>query len=321
MSVIFHETPLLCLEKKVPLNEHYALTKTRGLYFMATATSSIKKSPATDWLCTINTQVSSFLPEKEKADKISQIIFAYSYSHPDLEAIYKGIEAGKTGWQGNRDINFTFRAPTPGLAGSHARPEWWGRFAQFMNADTSGYVSDGINRSKNPGKVAVDLGCGNSDATITLLKQGWKVIAVDYAQKALSVLGTRVLRQVDMSILKQKRFVSVCSPVEKYVWPDNVDLVVANSIFPYSDPECIRSLITNIHCALNHGGIFVGNFFSSRLVKAQKTAPVEKEMGAWFMAKDNQAAALLKLHGFEVLKTVAGSSSNPHSITFIAQKP
>jgi hypothetical protein len=82
--------------------------------------------------------------------------------------------------------------------------------------------------------------------------------------------------------------------------PPKVDLVLANSSFPYCDPLKIRAVITNIYKNLNLGGHFVGNFFVSKYVRSAKEAT--KEMGLWLVNDKGTVVYLLAGHGYEVIE-------------------
>ena len=230
-----------------------------------------------------------------------------------FEKIYQQIEDQAASWRGNADIDL----PLPPFFHKQLtqRKDWWGSFAAFIGSTGLNELIDQAVPSQTG--LALDIGCGRSASAIHLLERGWSVICVDYSQTALTAME-RSTNMVNKCWLEKGKLKLVCSPIEDYQWPTNVDLVLASSSLPYFSPSKMQSIMQNIHQSLKTGGRFLGNFFVSSYVGSAIDAV--REMGAWVLPNKESAGYLLAGHGYEVLRCEHGGEKNPHSVLFAGRK-
>lgn len=232
----------------------------------------------------------------------------------DLEEAYSLIKNEEKFWRGNRKIVMETQ-----FCSSHPynRTVWWGLFAEFMQSSgLVNHLSDVINCGE--GQLALDIGCGNAVSAFYLLKRGWKVIGVDYSQKALNVFE-EATSNMNEAWVKTKQLMLVCSPIETYSWPSNVNLVLAGSALSYFNPKKIKKIMEKIHQSLKPGGYFIGNFFAHKYLPSEEIE-VERELGAWFVKDETNVKSLLIGHGYDIIKCEHGGQQNYKSIVFIAKK-
>ncbi|MBA3721939.1 MAG: class I SAM-dependent methyltransferase [Parachlamydiaceae bacterium] len=235
-----------------------------------------------------------------------------------IENINRMIEKESTIWRGNSQINL--QTPDPYLNGPTPRQEWWGRMAE--RTESFGLQTEIFKITKYYLKeqpIAVDLGCGSSSSIFSLLRKGWKVICVDYSQKALTSLEGWA-NNVNPEWLRTKQLTLVCSNAENYILPNNIDLVYAGSALPYFNPKSIQTILTNIFKALTPEGHFIGNFFATKYV-SEHAKEFTREMGGWFLKDEDSVGYLLANQGFELVTCKHGQMQNPHSIIFDGIKP
>ncbi|RUR73910.1 class I SAM-dependent methyltransferase [Chlorogloeopsis fritschii PCC 9212] len=104
---------------------------------------------------------------------------------------------------------------------------------------------------------AVDLGCGEGRDTVELLRRGWRVLAIDGQQEAI----TRLLNHPDIdSQLLQTRVLRF----ENLTLPESVDLVNASFSLPFCPPGSFPKLWKVIVTSLRSGGRFAGQLFGER---------------------------------------------------------
>lgn len=104
--------------------------------------------------------------------------------------------------------------------------------------------------------IAVDLGCGNGPDTITLLKSGWEVIAIDGEVDGLKIIEECVPKK------HKKKLNLLCEKFENISLP-KADLVNASYSLPFCLPDSFEELWIKITNAIKVDGIFVGNFFGT----------------------------------------------------------
>jgi tellurite methyltransferase len=104
---------------------------------------------------------------------------------------------------------------------------------------------------------ALDLGCGSGRDTVEILKQGWRVLAIDSEKLAIDYLSARkdLLNPENLTtnLLRLEEFSSV--PVE---------LVNAALALPFCPPEAFPKVWQNVLESLSSGGRFSGHFFGDR---------------------------------------------------------
>ena len=106
-------------------------------------------------------------------------------------------------------------------------------------------------------RFAVDLGCGDGRDTVELLRQGWRVLAIDGEQAAISRLRGR--SDINRTFLETRvqRF-------ESLVLPPAIDLVNASFCLPFCPSEHFPSLWEDIALSVRSGGRFCGQLFGDR---------------------------------------------------------
>jgi SAM-dependent methyltransferase len=105
--------------------------------------------------------------------------------------------------------------------------------------------------------LAVDLGCGSGIDTLELLRQGWRVVAIDSEPQALAWLE-RAAPPVWQTRLemRQAMFEAVELPA--------CDLVNASASLPFCMPAHFAGLWGKIVAALGENGRFAGHFFGDK---------------------------------------------------------
>ena len=105
--------------------------------------------------------------------------------------------------------------------------------------------------------TAVDLGCGDGRDTVELLRQRWRVIAVDGEPEAITRLRQR--SDINRTYLETRvqRF-------ENLTLPPDVDLVNASFCLPFCPLDFFAALWEEIVTALRPGGRFCGHLFGDR---------------------------------------------------------
>ncbi|MFQ4141510.1 class I SAM-dependent methyltransferase [Chlorogloeopsis sp. ULAP02] len=116
---------------------------------------------------------------------------------------------------------------------------------------------DKENPSTSKSYFAVDLGCGEGRDTVELLRRGWRVLAIDGQQEAI----TRLLNypNIDLKLL-QTRVVRF----ENLTLPELVDLVNASFSLPFCPTESFPKLWKEIVTSLSSGGRFSAQLFGER---------------------------------------------------------
>lgn len=104
---------------------------------------------------------------------------------------------------------------------------------------------------------AVDLGCGDGRDAVELLRQGWRVLAIDGEEKAIARLTQRP--DIDSSRLETRveRF-------EELTLPPSVDLINASFCLQFCPPEVFPEFWQKIVTALRIGGRFCGQLIGNR---------------------------------------------------------
>ena len=159
---------------------------------------------------------------------------------------------------------------------------------------------------------AIDLGCGAGRDTIFLLKNNWKVIAID-REDTKSIIEKRLTNQ------EIKKFKFISQSFENIELEKN-DLVVSNFSIPFCNKEYFNEFWKKIVDSINSGGYFVGNFFGLK----DSWAHIKEKM--IFLSR-KQVKNLL--NGFEIIefkeiekdgKTGIGKIKHWHTIDVIARK-
>jgi SAM-dependent methyltransferase len=105
-------------------------------------------------------------------------------------------------------------------------------------------------------RQAIDLGCGAGVETLELLRQGWRVLAIDKEPEALA-------RVRAASSTWQARLATQCAAFEDLTLP-RADLIHAGYSLPFCHPAHFDQLWSRLVTALHPGGRFVGHLFGER---------------------------------------------------------
>ena len=109
---------------------------------------------------------------------------------------------------------------------------------------------------ERPG-LAVDLGCGSGIDSLELLRQGWRVVAIDGEREALAWLERAVPPAWQSRLeMQQVMFEAVELP--------RCDLVNASASLPFCGPAHFDLFWGKIVMALGGNGRFAGHFFGDR---------------------------------------------------------
>jgi len=114
------------------------------------------------------------------------------------------------------------------------------------------FVQDGV----EPG-AAVDLGCGDGRETLELLRQGWRVLAIDREPAALQILREQAPPAFS------DRLTTRCANLEAATWPPAL-LVNAGLSLPFCQPQRFPALWRRIRASLLPGGRFSGHLLGQR---------------------------------------------------------
>ncbi len=140
----------------------------------------------------------------------------------------------------------------------------WGEFYRKTESTTkpSKPLRMALNYLDKAG-YAVDLGVGTGKDTLCLLCKNWRVLAVDQEPEAIRVLSARVPKdQKDRLEVQLSSFVDM-------KWPDNVDLVVSNSL-PFLKPQEFSKVWQDIVGHVAVGGRVAIHFFGNEDVYADR---------------------------------------------------
>lgn len=241
-----------------------------------------------------NPQTMATLQEILSAPADQPIVEMTEETARNMDVIRRSLADLGTRWRGRMDC----RIPTMPAK----RVEYWGAVANTFlgNHLLLPLLKDFIGDASGEGKVAIDLGCGESSATTLLLSKGWKVIAVDSSEFAMGVLFAQHPNEFESDQLT-----TVEAEATEYSPEEPVDLVVASDLFPYIDPAQFLPTLKRVHDVfLKKGGTLIGSLFRT------PTLPLDthelrlingmKEAGAWFLPDRRMVRPLLTDAGYEV---------------------
>lgn len=104
---------------------------------------------------------------------------------------------------------------------------------------------------------AVDIGCGSGRDTMFLIRNGWRVMAIDKEPIAFDYLNA----QVDASL--RPLLSTLAEPMETACIAP-ADLINASLALPFCRPQFFARLWRSIVEALQPGGRFAGHFFGEK---------------------------------------------------------
>ena len=128
-------------------------------------------------------------------------------------------------------------------------------YSNTRNAKPNYTVKRFIELKIKPGN-AIEIGCGAGRDTVYLIKNGWKVLAIDN-EDVESIITNKLSKEE----LKQFKFVK-----QKFedVELENNNLVVANFSLPFCNKNNFKKLWNKIDDSILKDGYFVGNFFGNK---------------------------------------------------------
>ncbi len=106
----------------------------------------------------------------------------------------------------------------------------------------------------NSGK-AIELGCGAGNDTVYLIKNNWKVLAIDRENVEERIAKRLNDKELEKFTFQQQNFESL--ELEKN------NLIVANYCLPFCNKNKFEELWNKIESSITNEGYFVGNFFGT----------------------------------------------------------
>lgn len=103
--------------------------------------------------------------------------------------------------------------------------------------------------------LALDLGCGDGTETQFLLKQGWRVIAVDLEPAAVELTRNRTERYENLTV--------EVADLVQYT-PDRADLILASATLPFIPAGAFSKIWEKLLSALNPHGLLAVHLFGDR---------------------------------------------------------
>lgn len=103
---------------------------------------------------------------------------------------------------------------------------------------------------------ALDLGCGTGRDTEKLLRQNWRVLAIDQETEAIQRLQAKFENYPQLT--------TQVSSFEELNFPQSVDLINASFSLPFCSPIAFSRVWENIFNSLKKGGRFCGHLFGDR---------------------------------------------------------
>ena len=186
-------------------------------------------------------------------------------------------------------------------------------YKKTENSKPSFFLENFINNVNLEQKNAVDLGCGAGRNTLYLIKNGFKVLAID--KEDTSELIAKKLNSEEL-----KRFRFKCQAFEDVEIKEN-NLLVANFSISFCNRNYFKTFWNKIGNSILENGYFVGNFFGLN----DSWAKTKKDMV--FLTKE-EVLDLFK-NNFEIIffkevekdeKTVLGVMKHWHIYNVIAKK-
>ena len=166
-------------------------------------------------------------------------------------------------------------------------------------------------RFTKPG-MAIDLGCGDGRDTVEILRQNWKVLAVDKEPDAIA----RLLARPNINTLQ---LTSQIISFEDLQLTQQVNLINASFSLPFCSPDAFPELWNQIHNSLVPSGRFCGHLFGER------DSWCNSELISCFTR--SQVETLLKSYAIELLeeeehpgKTPLGEDRYWHIFHIVAKK-
>ena len=134
--------------------------------------------------------------------------------------------------------------------------DWKAYYNAVANRPPRKTVLTALAAFKKPG-MAIDLGCGDGRDTVEILRQNWKVLAIDKEPEAIARLQAR-------PNIKPRSLTTQIVSFEQLQLPKHINLINASFCLPFCSPEAFPSLWNQIFNSLVVGGRFCGHLFGER---------------------------------------------------------
>ena len=134
-------------------------------------------------------------------------------------------------------------------------------YAATLNSEPNELLNIALSTftTKNtPPGLAIDLGCGSGRNTAVLLKNGWRVLAIDKEASAFQHLMSR------KDLTNISHLETLISPMEELSILPLTDLFIAAFVLPFCPPAKFKITWEKIVNAIKPSGLFVGHFFGDR---------------------------------------------------------
>ncbi len=112
-----------------------------------------------------------------------------------------------------------------------------------------------IGKMKCSSGKAIELGCGAGNDTVYLIKNNWKVLAIDRENVEERIAKRLNDKELEKFTFKQQNFESL--ELEKS------NLIVANYCLPFCNKNKFEELWNKIESSIDDEGYFIGNFFGT----------------------------------------------------------
>ena len=112
-----------------------------------------------------------------------------------------------------------------------------------------------IEKMKCSSGKAIELGCGAENDTVYLIKNNWKVLAIDRENVEERIAKRLNDKELEKFTFQQQNFESL--ELEKS------NLIVANYCLPFCNKNKFEELWNKIESSITNEGYFVGNFFGT----------------------------------------------------------
>jgi len=177
-----------------------------------------------------------------------------------------------------------------------------------------------LEKSHQSGPI-LEIGGANSTLVTDFLKKNREVILLEPSKPALLALIDRIQ---DEYLIENaaKRLKIVPKKMEEYKFSTKVDLIVAQSSYPYADPSKFLTVWQKACGSLSQNGLISGNFFlypeyGDKEVQNALEFSFRFYLGAWlindFVAKELFFSSNLELLHYEI-------KEDQDSIEFVAKK-
>lgn len=134
--------------------------------------------------------------------------------------------------------------------------DWKAYYNAVANRPPRKTILTALAAFQQPG-YAIDLGCGDGRDTVEILRQNWRVLAIDREADAITHLLAR-------PHLNTKQLTTQIVSFEQLQLPKSVNLINASFSLPFCSPEAFPSLWNQIYNSLVTGGRFCGHLFGER---------------------------------------------------------